>query len=261
MVRKNNTLYLCILIFLVTIVPAVAEVFTFSGNRMNTILAQGRERTVLQGDAVIVSDETEIQANNIELYGEDFRYALCSGSVNVNDTSRGIGITSEHLFFDREERITRVEGSMIMEDFENEMVIRGGFLEDRDDEDITIIQIGVRILKADMVCRAEFARYLREEDILELSGMPVVFMNDDEYRAARITIHLETEEVFLEGEVTGRITSEDEETETDESAESGETSEGTETMEGQDDTEDSQGEGEEPSETGENTRGQQSSDG
>ena len=81
-------------------------------------------------------------------------------------------------------------------------------------EAITIIQIGVRILKEDMASRSEFARFKREEEILELSGLPFVFWKGDEYRAARIIINLDTDEIRLEGEVRGTVTTEEDEEET-----------------------------------------------
>ena len=61
-----------------------------------------------------------------------------------------------------------------MSDLKNEMVVKGSFMEDRDSEGLTIVQIGVRILKKDLVCRAEFAKYWRDRKMLELSGMPFV---------------------------------------------------------------------------------------
>ena len=93
--------------------------------------------------------------------------------------------------------------------------VKGGFIENHDKDEITIIQIGVRLLKEDMICRSEFARYFRKDDILELSGLPVVFWKGDEYKATKITINLDTEEISLEGEVRGSITSEDEEEKTE----------------------------------------------
>jgi len=87
----------------------------------------------------------------------------------------------------------------------NEMVVKGGFIEDHDTEQITLIQIGVRIFKKDIVCRAEFARYLRDKKILELSGMPWVSKGNDVYQGTRITINLDSEEVNAEGNVQGTI--------------------------------------------------------
>lgn len=200
------------LMVLVVLVPqtAYSDTFTFSGDSMTTVLARGKERTVLTGNAVIISDETEIRGDEIILYGEDSRFAQCSGGVEVIDTVKGIYLQSENLFYDRDRDLSRVEGYAEMEDQKNELIVKGGYLENFGKDDITIIQIGVRILKEDLACRSEFARFRREEEILELSGMPYVFWKGDEYRASRITINLKTDEIKLEGEVQGTVTTEEE---------------------------------------------------
>jgi lipopolysaccharide export system protein LptA len=107
----------------------------------------------------------------------------------------------------------RFQENAIMEDKENEIVVKGGLIETWEDDEITIIQIGVRILKKDMVCRSEFARYLRKEDKLELSGMPRVIWKGDEYKALKILIDLENDEINLEGNVKGEVFWEDEDEE------------------------------------------------
>lgn len=197
------------------------DTFTFSGDTMNTVMARGKERTVLTGNAVIISDSTEIRADKIILYGEDSRFAQCSGGVEVLDEEKGIFLQSENLFYDRDIDLSRVEGYAEMQDQKNELIVKGGYLENFGDEDITIIQIGVRILKEDLACRSEFARFRREEEILELSGMPYVFWKGDEYRASRIIINLETDEIRLEGEVQGTVITEEEEEEEGGTAEDG----------------------------------------
>ena len=184
-----------------------ADSFKFSSDRTSAALTKGKERTVLTGNAVIISGATTIRAERIELYGTDFRYANCYGKVKVTDTEKGLLITCESLFFDRIDEVTRIDGWVEMIDLKNEIVAKAGFMENFGKDDIAVLQIGVRILKEDMACRSEYARYRREEDILELSGMPVVYWKDDEYRASRIIINLETDEITLEGEVTGLITS------------------------------------------------------
>jgi lipopolysaccharide export system protein LptA len=125
--------------------------------------------------------------------------------VHVVDTKRGLDLTSQKLFYDRDKKIARVQGNAVMEDLENEMTVKGGFIEDWDVEQITYIQVGVRIFKKDITCRSEFARYQRDKKILELSGMPWVSKAGDVYQAARITINLDTEEISLEGDVKGTI--------------------------------------------------------
>ena len=204
-----------------------AESFSFSSDSLTTVTAEGRERTLLKGDARVVSESTEIRAERIEIFGEDSRYIICTDDVRVVDSEQGIRLESQKLFYDRELDIIRIDGYASMVDKKNELLVEGGFLENLGEEDITIIQIGVRIMKPDMVSRSEFARFDREKEILELSGNPHVIWKGDEYRASRIVMNLDTEEITLEGSVQGTVRETDEE----DDGEDGETDEAVETEE------------------------------
>ncbi|MGA2477248.1 MAG: LptA/OstA family protein [Spirochaetia bacterium] len=182
-----------------------ADTFSYAGDSATTVLAEGSQHALLTGHAVVKTEDLRITADSIELFGKDFIYAQCRGNVRVVDTKRGLDLTSEELFYDRDRKIARIKGNAVMSDLKNEMVVKGGFIEDRDTEQITIVQIGVRIFKKDIVCRAEFAKYWREKKILELSGMPWVSKASDVYQAARITVNLDTEDISLEGDVQGTI--------------------------------------------------------
>jgi len=189
------------------------EDFSFSSDRTSISLAKGSELTKLEGNAEISSEDTNISADSIELFGDDFQFARCKGKVLVVDTKQGIRITTENLFYDREKELMTISGYAEMIDQKNEIVVKGSYFENRGKENITIIQIGVRILKASendsMICRSEYAKFNRDKDILDLSGMPLVFWKDDEYRATKITINLETDDITLTGEVSGTIRSEE----------------------------------------------------
>lgn len=205
--RKSS---LTSIVLLVVTLSLFSDSFSFKGDKLETVLAQGKERTVLTGNVEIVSDENLISANRVELYGKDFTFVQCNGNVDVKNEKRGIHLVSDNLFYNRKEKVVRVQGKAVMEDKKNEIVAKGGFLEDWENDEITIIQIGVRILKKDLVCRSEFARYIRKENKLELSGMPVVFYKGDEYRASKIFIDLDSDKIKLVGEIKGKIVSENE---------------------------------------------------
>lgn len=194
---------------------AEQDSFSFSGNSTSISLAEGRQRTILNGDARISSETLTIEADRIELYGEEFRYARCSGNVKVKESDQKISLTSDSLFLDREQNKLRIRSYSEMVDLTNEIVVKSGYMEHYDEEDYSIFQIGVRILKASedgrMVCRSDYARYDRGADTLELSGSPVVFWKGDRYSAVRITINLETDEIEMEGNVEGEFTSRTEE--------------------------------------------------
>ncbi len=190
-------------------VPA-AQTFRFSGDRMETVLTKGRERTVLTGNAVVETEENVIRADVMELYGPEFRFIHCRGNVRVLNQTKGIELSGEELLYNRDEKVIRVDGNVVLLDKKNEIVVKGGFLENWEDRDETVIQIGVRILKKDLVCRSEYARYLRGEDLLELSGMPLVRWKGDEYQALKIYIDLEDDTIRMEGDIRGTVTSTEE---------------------------------------------------
>ncbi len=210
---------LCIMTVLLTVLfvpvvhppfPVSADTFTFSGDRTEVVLTEGREYTLLEGNAVIVSEQIELRANRIELSGTDFRYAETRGDVVVYDAERDLQITADTVHFDRETENSRAAGEVIVEDRENELILKGEYLETREGGDVIFVQSAVRVLKEDLTARAQFLRYRRTDDTLELSGFPVVFWKGDEYRAIRIIMNLETEEIEMQGQVQGAIVVEDE---------------------------------------------------
>ena len=85
------------------------------------------------------------------------------------------------------------------------MVIKGDYIENDDQRKIAIVQINVRILKENLSCRAEFARYDRAAKTLELTGSPMVRREGDEYRASTILVDLDTEDIVLDGAVSGNV--------------------------------------------------------
>ncbi len=188
--------------------------FYFSSDRTSISLAKGNELTILEGNAEISSNDTNITADYIELFGDNFRYARCRGNVLVADKTQGIKITTEELFFDRDKEIMTINSYAEMVDQKNEIVVKGNYFENHGKDNITIVQIGVRILKASendsMVGRSEYARYDRDNESLILSGMPVVYWKNDEYHATRIIINIDTDEINLSGEVSGTIHTEEE---------------------------------------------------
>jgi lipopolysaccharide export system protein LptA len=210
--NRRRTRRFLVFFFLIPLLAA-AETISFSGDRMESVLAAGRERTLLSGNAYVATEENVIRADVIELYGDEFQYIRTRGNVQVLNEKKQLELSCQELFYDREAKVIRVNGNVVMIDKKNEMVVKGGFLEDWEEREETIVQIGVRVLKEDLVCRCEFARYLRSEDKLELAGMPLVNWKGDEYRALKIFMDLEADTIRLEGAIQGTVVPESEEEE------------------------------------------------
>ena len=194
-----------ILLSLVILPTAWGEVFTFKADRMSGGRATGREVTILTGNAEVLSDTLLLQADRIEIHGNNNRFIDCFGNVSGLDEEKEIFFQTDRLRYDRTLKIARLEGNSTMEDRKNEIVARARFIEYDDINEIAIMQISVRLFKDNLICRAEHAVYNRIDQALALSGFPVVFKNDDEYRAERIRVDLDTDDVVMEGEVRGSL--------------------------------------------------------
>jgi len=185
--------------------PLRGDTFSFKADRMSGGKATGREITVLTGNAEVRSDKLLLQAERIEIQGSDNRFIDCTGNVRGIEEDKNILFRTDRLRYDRTLKIARLEGNSVLEDRENEIVARARFIEYDDQAEVAIFQISVRLFKDNLVCRSEYAVYRRTEKILILSGFPVVYKKDDEFRAEKIRVDLDTDDVVMEGDVKGTI--------------------------------------------------------
>jgi len=196
-----------ILLLFLGIQPLSADVFTFKADRMSGTRALGRETTILIGNAEVRSDSLLLRADRIEISGDDNQFIDCIGNVWGHEEEKNILFITDRLRYDRTLKVARLEGNSTLEDRQNEIVARGRFIEYDEEKEITILQIAVRLFKDDMVCRSDHAVYYRKEGLLDLSGFPIVYKNEDEFSADRIRVDLDTDDVIMEGSVSGTIIS------------------------------------------------------
>jgi len=202
----QHSIQLSLVIFLLTIPAHIyGDTFTFRADRMSGGRAAGQEVTVLTGNAQVRSDNLLLRANRIEIRGNNNQFIDCIGRVWGFDEEKDILFQTDRLRYDRNLKIARLEGNSTLEDRKNDIVAKGRFIEYDEQSEITIFQVSVRLFKDNLVCRSEYAVYRRNEKILELSGFPSVFKKNDEFRADRIRVDLETDDVTMEGSVSGSI--------------------------------------------------------
>jgi lipopolysaccharide export system protein LptA len=185
---------------------AFAAPVSFSADSVQSSLAKGKERTILSGRAKVKTGSVSISADRIELFGKDFVYIDCSGSVIVVDDERQIRLEAPRLYYDRDKKLRRAQGPSVLQDDRNKLVLKAEWIENDGGSEVTLAQVAVRILKGKLACRAEYALYRRKDNELELTGSPSANKEGDEYKATRILVNTETEDIRLEGGVSGSVT-------------------------------------------------------
>ena len=183
-----------------------ADNFSFRADRMSGTKAMGRETNILIGNAEVKSDSMILRADRIEIHGADNEFIDCIGNVWGFDDVKNILFYTDRLRYDRRNKVARLEGNSTLEDRENDIVARSRFIEYDDVNETAVFQISVRLFKDDMVCRSEYAIYKRNDKLLDLTGFPIVYKKNDEFHADRIRVDLDTDDVTMEGSVSGTIT-------------------------------------------------------
>jgi lipopolysaccharide export system protein LptA len=205
MSRFQKQRIITMLCLLCIVLSAGADTFTFKADKMSGTKAMGKEVTILAGNAEVRSDNLVLHAEKIEILGDNNQFIDCIGGVSGVEEEKEILFQTDRLRYDRDLKIVRLEGNSVLEDRKNEIVAKGRFIEYDEQSEVTVFQISVRLFKDDMVCRSEYGIYRRNEKLLDLSGFPVVFKKEDEFRADRIRVDLDTNDVTMEGSVSGTI--------------------------------------------------------
>jgi lipopolysaccharide export system protein LptA len=203
MIQRSGVIGVLCLFF--SVLAARADTFSFKADKMSGTKSLGKEVTILAGNAEVRSDNLVLKAEKIEIQGDDNQFIYCTGGVSGVEEEKEIIFQTDQLRYDRGLKIVRLEGNAVLEDRKNEIVAKGRFIEYDEESEVTVFQISVRLFKDDMVCRSEYAVYRRNAKLLDLSGFPVVFKKDDEFRADRIRVDLDTDDVTMEGAVSGTI--------------------------------------------------------
>jgi lipopolysaccharide export system protein LptA len=191
-----------------------AETWRFSADQVSSTQGTANSKTILDGSARVESDNMLITATHLELGGVDYTQISGAGGVSLTDSERGVTVTSGRFEYDRDAKIIRFREQVTLVDEEEGIVIRCESMDLQEADDLIIMQVSVRLIKEDTICRGEFATFQMEENLLEISGRPVVWRKNDEYKADRIRVNLDTDEIVMEGAVAGELTTANEDEET-----------------------------------------------
>ena len=205
---------LCILVsFLVLalLLPAAPVKITFSADKLQGSGGKGQTSTSLTGNAKVSVDSLNIYGERIELYGKDYRYIKASGNVTGEDAEKGFTFSAASLSYDRETEVAEFMGQAKVEDTKNKVETSAERIEYNQKNEIILLQMAVKLKSKGIACDSLFAVYNRNTSMLELTGKPTVKKGKDEFKAARISVNLDTEDIKLEGKVSGSVTEEKEE--------------------------------------------------
>ena len=184
-----------------------ASEISFSGGYTKVSMQQGNKSVTLSGGAKVSTDQVDLSADSMKLYGENYRYVTCTGNVQANEHENGISFNSPDIFYDRQTGEIRSDSWIEIQDTKNQVSLSGAWFEYNMKTSIMKLQIMARIVKIAeeklMVCRADNITYDGKANTVTLRGNATVEWKDDIYKAAMIVVDLNTNDISLYGTISG----------------------------------------------------------
>ena len=206
-----------------------AEKITFSAGSMSGQAGDSSATTTLSGGAFVQTSSIEINADTIELSGDDYRFIKATGSISGKNLETKMEFTCDSMSYDRQTKVAQLQGNVKLVDTENDVKADAQLIEYNQNTNIAVLQIGITLTQKKNVCTGAYAVYQKNEQMLEISGNAQVKQEEDVFRAQQITLNLETQNITLSGNVKGSVT----ETKKEEEPAATETSGAPEPVEGQ----------------------------
>ena len=191
---------------LIISVPLFAEKIVFSANKMTGQAGNQNTKTNLSGNAYIKTQSMEIQADEVELSGDDYRYIKASGNIIGKNLESHMDFTCDSLEFDRITKIAELKGNVNLTDLENDVKTEAQIITYNQETEVAVLQIKVNLVQKDNVCSGAYAVYYKTTQLLELSGNAQIKQNEDVFKAQYITLNMDTQDITLDGNVKGKVT-------------------------------------------------------
>lgn len=201
---KQSFLYFFLFLIFAALFSETSTI-TFKADKVAATVAENKKATNLIGNAEVKVDSLTISAERIEIFGKDYRYVNASGSIKGEDIEKGYRFKADLINFDRKTDTVTMFGNIELEDTKNDVKINTENMEYKKKQEIMIMRFNVKIVNKDITCTSMFALYNRKESKVELTGRPIVKKVKDEFKAGKISVDLDTEEISLDGRVRGSV--------------------------------------------------------
>ena len=209
---NNKRLYICIIISIcIALSPlySAADPISFKGGYTKAVMIEGKEAISLTQGAKVQSGSITLSAGTIELIGPNARFLTGTDKVIIKDSDKNIEIRSNRISFDREKNTLLVDGWVEIDDYDNELIASGAYLNYNSATGDMILQVSASIHrnteKGMMVLKGNSIEYDRENSIVSITGDAYTSYNGDIYNSSITVINLSTNEITMSGDISGSI--------------------------------------------------------
>ena len=140
-----------LLTFLFSLNFLSAEKIVFSANSMTGQAGNTNTTTTLSGNAYIKTDSMEIQADLIELSGENYKYITAQGKISGKNLDSNMTFSCDELKYDRDTKVAELSGGVNLDDIDNNVKAKAELIIYNQESEIAVLQMKVNLTQEDNV--------------------------------------------------------------------------------------------------------------
>lgn len=206
----NRELYCIIFIlFIFSILSAQApEPIKFKANKIEYIYKKGKERVICRGNAKVERSDFYLRAVTIHIIGKDRNYAKAYKNVKILNKRDNIVVYGDYAEYDNITGYAKVFKSPKLIYTNEKLVITSSVMETYINDSKSIALGDVKITQTNYTAFSEKAVYLQNKDLIELTGDPVVYEDNNMFEAEKIVVYIKKNLIKLYDNVIAKIKSE-----------------------------------------------------
>jgi len=203
---KLNRFFVIILIFFIkNLFSETTRPISFQADRVEYIFKKGKEQTICKGKAKIWRDDFIINADLIKIYGSKNEFSEAYKNVKIVSIPDNVIITGDYAEYNNTNSYAKVFKNPVLYVTNEKLRIESAVMESYFDENIAVALGEVIITQTNYKAFCEKGVYYKDKNIIELSGNPVVYYDNDKFKSKKIIIYVKEKRVKLFGDIEAMV--------------------------------------------------------
>ncbi|MGL4524395.1 MAG: LptA/OstA family protein [Spirochaetia bacterium] len=181
------------------------EGIQFSADSVTMSTRDGQDAFILNGNAKIRDKHTAITADQITVVGKNSTKIEAKNNVIIIDEKSGLSISGFTLSYQSQLNHLQMTGNVELKKITDTFIAKSMSVEIVGENRPITMRGSVRIYRGDLFARSDLAIYDTNSEQLQLIGNTYLVKDGQNYQMDRTTINLKTNEISLEGGITGTM--------------------------------------------------------
>ncbi len=205
--RSNFISIIFILILNFFLYGEKVEPIQFKADKIEYTFKEGAERVKCIGHAIIERSDFFLKGDTINIIGKDRNIAKAYNHVKIINKMDNVEIIGDYAEYNNTNSYVKVFKSPKLTYTNQKLVITSAVMESFLAENRSVALGNVKIVQTNYTAYSERGEYFQNKDLIELTGNPIVYYDQNKFKAKKIVIYIKNKLIKLYNDVFSRLKS------------------------------------------------------